>query len=154
MPTRRDIDDFLAHRRIAFVGVSRDPKEFANRVYRALKERGYQLYPVNPHAEQLEGDRCYPSVAQLPDSVDGALVMVPPRAAEEVVRQCDQAGIRRVWLHRSGGSGAVSPEAVRYCREHGISVVDGACPMMFAEPVGFAHACHRFFLRLTGSLPR
>ncbi len=150
MPSRREIDDFLAQKRIAFVGVSRDPKQFANGVYRALKQRGYQLYPVNPHAEQLEGDRCYPAVSRLPESVEGVLVMVPPAAAEEVVRDCGEAGIRRVWL----GNGAVSPEAVRYCRERDIAVVDGACPMMFAEPVGFGHRCHRFVLKISGSLPR
>ncbi len=150
MPTRREIDDFLAQKRIAFVGVSRNPKAFANIVYRALRERGYQLYPVNPHAAQLEGDPCHPSLAQLPEPVEGVLVMVPPKATEGVVRECAGAGVRRVWL----GNGAVSPEAVRFCREQGISVVDGACPMMFVEPVGFGHACHRFVKQVTGSLPK
>ncbi len=150
MPTKREIDDFLAQKRIAVVGVSRDPRQFANKVYEAFKKRGYQLYPVNPHMERLEGDRCYASVAQLPEPVDGALLMVPPKVSEDVVQLCREAGIRKVWL----GNGAVSPEAVRYCREHEMSVVDGACPMMFAAPVGFGHACHRFVLRLTGSLPK
>lgn len=149
MPTTKEIRDFLALKRIAVVGVSRDPKQFANSVYRALKQRGYQLYPVNPNARELEGDRCYPSATHLPEPVDGALVMVSPAAAEAVVRDCHTAGIQRVWL----GNGAVSPEAVRFCREQGISVVDGACPMMFAEPVGFGHRCHRFILRLAGKLP-
>ncbi len=150
MPTRKEIDGFLTQRRIAFVGVSRNPRAFANGVYRALKRKGYQLYPVNANADLLEGDRCYPSVAQLPERVDGALVMVSPGAAEGVVRDCAEAGIQRIWL----GNGAVSPEAVRYCRERGISVVDGACPMMFAEPVGFAHTCHRFVKQITGTLPK
>ncbi|MHB1161498.1 MAG: CoA-binding protein [Chloroflexota bacterium] len=149
MPTRREIHDFLAQKRVAVVGVSRDSKQFANGVYRALKKKGYQLYPVNPNAQQLEGDRCYPSVSQIPETVDGALVMVSPGAAEAVVRDCCEAGIRRVWL----GNGAVSPEAVRYCREQGMSVVDGACPMMFAEPVGVGHRCHRFVMGLAGKLP-
>ncbi len=150
MATRRDIDEFLAQKRIAFVGVSRDPKQFANIVYREFRKKGYQLYPVNPQAEQLEGDTCYPSVSQLPGPVDGALVMVPPTEAEDVVQECGEAGIRRVWL----GKGAVSRDAVGYCREHGMAVVDGACPMMFAAPVGFAHACHRFVVGLTGGLPK
>lgn len=100
MPTKNDIEDFLAQRRIAFVGVSRDPKQFANRICHALKQKGYQLYPVNPHAEQMDGERCYSGVANLPEPVDGALIMVPPRAATEVVRQCADAGIRRLWLGR------------------------------------------------------
>jgi len=150
MAAKRDIDDFLAQQRIAVVGVSRNPKKFANLVYRALKTRGYRLYPVNPHTDLLEGDRCYHSVNELPEPVDGALVMLPAAVSSEVVRRCAEAGIPRIWL----GNGAVSAEAVSYCRERGIPVVDGACPMMFAEPVGFGHACHRFILRLTGSLPK
>ncbi len=150
MATRREIEEFLAQKHIAFVGVSRDPKAFANSVYRALKKRGYQLYPVNPNSDLLEGDHCYHDLTQLPEQVEGALIMVPPGAAVGVVRGCAAAGIPRVWL----GNGAVSPEAVDFCREQGISVVDGACPMMFAEPVGFGHACHRFVKRITGSLPK
>lgn len=153
MPTQKDIDDFLARKRIAFVGVSRDPKAFTNAVYRSLRDRGYQLYPVNPHAEQLEGARCYPTVKDLPEPVDGALVMLPPGPSEQVVRDCAEAGIRRVWLRGGVHRGTISAEAVRYCREHGMSVVDNACPMMFAEPVGFLHRCHRFFSKLRGTLP-
>ena len=105
MATRRDIDDFLAQKRIAFVGVSRDPKQFANTVYGSLKNKGYQLYPINPNAAKVEGETCYPSVEKLPAPVDGALVMVKPEAALEVVRGCAEAGIKRVWL----GNGSVSP---------------------------------------------
>lgn len=150
MATRRDIDDFLAQKRIAFVGVSRDPKQFANMVYGTLKKRGYELYPVNPHAKMVEGDNCYPSVDRLPAPVDGALVMVGEDAALGVMQVCAEAGIERVWL----GNGCVSPEAVAYGREHGIAVIDGECPMMFAAPVGFGHACHRFFKQITGSMPK
>lgn len=152
MPTKKDIDDFLAQKRIAVVGVSRNSKEYANEIYRALKSRGYSPYPVNPHAKQIEGDRCYANVGEISNTVDGALVILPPAAATQVVRQCAQAGIRRVWLR--GGSKDAMAEAIQYCREQGLSVVDGACPMMFLEPIGFAHACHRFFLKITGSLPK
>lgn len=150
MPAKCDIDDFLGQKRIALVGVSRNKQQFANKVYNALKQRGYQLYPVNPNADRVEGDRCYPNVCQLPEAVDGALIMLPPAAVVDVVRQCVEAGIPRVWM----GLGAASPEAVQLCKEKGIAVIDGACPMMFAEPVGFGHRCHRFFLKLTGKLPK
>jgi uncharacterized protein len=149
VPSKSVIDDFLAQKKFAFVGVSRDSKQFANTVFVSLKKKGYQLYPVNPHAEMLEGERCYASVADLPERVDGAVVMVAPAAAAAAVRQCAEAGIPRVWL----GNGSVSPEAVALCRQRGIAVVDGACPMMFAEPVGFGHACHRFIMKIAGKLP-
>ena len=152
MVTRAVIDDFLAQRRLAFVGASHDPKEFSASVYRSLRERGYELLPVNPHAEEVEGDACYHDVADLPDGVDGAIVMVPAAASAEVVQACIDRGIPRVWLHKGAGPSSVSEEAVGLCREHGLEVVDGACPMMFAEPVSWFHRVHRFERRLTGRI--
>ena len=150
MPSMHDIDDFLAQKRIALVGVSRNPKQLANMVYGALKKRGYQVYPVNPNADSLEGDRCYPYIRELPEPVDGALIMLQPAAVPGVVNQCIEAGIPRVWM----GLQSVSPEAVQLCREKGIAVIDGVCPMMFVAPVGFVHRCHRFILKLAGKLPK
>ena len=144
MPSRAAIDDFLAQDHLAFVGVSHDPKEFSASVYRELRDRGYELHPVNPHAAEIEGDACVDSVAELPDGIDGAIVMVPADASADVVQACIDRGIPRVWLHKGAGPSSVSDEAVALCREHGIEVVDGACPMMFAEPVGWFHRVHRF----------
>ncbi|MCU0267330.1 MAG: CoA-binding protein [Acidimicrobiales bacterium] len=149
MPSRAVIDDFLAQRRLAFVGASHDPKEFSATVYRELRDRGYELFPVNPHAELVEGDPCLPDVASLPDGIDGAIVMVPPEASAGVVEACIARGIPRVWLHKGGGPSSATDEAVALCREHGIEVVDGACPMMFAEPVAWFHRVHRFERTLT-----
>lgn len=145
MPERKTIDEFLAQRHLAFVGVSRDSKQFANAVYRQLREGGRVLYPVNPAAggDPLEGDRSYQTLADVPDPVDGAIVMVPAGAAAEVVRQAVERGIPRVWLHRGAGKGSVSAEAVQLCRDNAIAVVDGACPLMFAEPVRGVHRIHR-----------
>jgi predicted CoA-binding protein len=145
MPDRKIIEEFLAQEHVAFVGVSRDTKQFANAVYRRLKEGGRTLYPVNPAAEggPLEGDRSYQRLADVPDPVDGVVVMVPASSSAEVVRQAVERGIPRVWLHRGAGKGSVSPEAVQVCRDHGVAVVDGACPLMFDEPVGGVHRLHR-----------
>lgn len=154
MPTRAAIDDFLAQRRIAFVGASRDPKAFSSTVYRELRGHGYQLLPVNHHASAIEGDPCFRTVADLPDDVDGAIVMVPAEGAADVVQACIDRGIPRVWLHKGAGPSSVSDEAVALCREHGVEVVDGACPLMFAEPVAWFHRVHRAGLSLTGRAPR
>lgn len=152
MPSMEIIEDFLAQHRIAFVGASHDPKEFSATVYRELKARGYELHPVNPHATEIEGDPCVATVDELPDGIDGAIVMVPADASAGVVEACIGRGIPRVWLHKGGGPSSVSDEAVALCREHGIEVVDGACPMMFAEPVGWFHRIHRAERKLTGQL--
>lgn len=152
MVSRAVIDDFLEQRRLAFVGASHDPGEFSASVYRELKGHGYELSPVNPHAEEVDGDPCVPSVADLPDGIDGAIVMVPADASAEVVRACIDRGIPRVWLHRGGGPSSVSDEAVALCRDHGVEVVDGACPMMFMDDAAWFHRVHRWGRSVTGHL--
>ena len=145
MPDRKTIDDFLAQQHVAVVGVSRDPKQFANGVYRRLRAGGRVLYPVNAAAggEVLEGDLSYVRLADVPDPVDGVLVMVPAQAAADVVVEAVDRGIPRVWLHRGVGKGSVSPQAMAKCHSNGIAVVDGACPLMFEQPVRGIHHLHR-----------
>jgi predicted CoA-binding protein len=152
MVSRSVIDDFLAHKRLAFVGASHDPNEFSASVYRELKRHGYQLHPVNPHAGEIDGDPCVASVDELPDDIEGAIVMVPADAAAAVVEACIERDIPRVWLHKGGGPSSVSDEAVVLCREHGIEVVDGACPMMFMEDAAWFHRVHRWGREVSGHL--
>ena len=142
MPSKASIDRFLQCERLAFVGVSRNPKEFANAVYREFRDRGYQMFPVNPNTDEVDGVRCYRTIAELPD-VEGAVVMVPAAGAKEVVEQCAARGIKRVWLHRGAGRGSVSDEAVEAAHAAGIDVVDGACPLMFLTDTGWVHRLHR-----------
>jgi predicted CoA-binding protein len=148
MPERKTIDDFLAQRHLAFVGVSRDTKQFANTIYRRLRAEGRVLYPINAAASgaPIEGDRSYTRLAEVPDPVDGVMVMVPAEAAATVVRQAVERGIPRVWLHHGIGPGSVTEEAVQACRESGTTVVDGACPLMFEEPVRGVHWIHRLMV--------
>ena len=148
------IEDFLAQKRIAVAGVSRDANQAANAVYKKLRGAGYRVYALNPSAQEVEGDPCYPDLKALPEKVDGIVISTPPEAADQIVRQCAEAGVSRVWLHRSFGTGSVSPTAVKFCEEKGISVIAGACPMMYCKPVDFGHACMRWALRLTGGLPK
>lgn len=144
MPSAASIDRFLDGERIAVVGVSRDSTAFANAVYRAMRDHGYAMFPVNPHAPSIEGDACSHSVAELPVDVDGVIVMVPASESAAVVEACADRGIARVWLHRGAGPGSVSDDAVRVARERGIDIVDGACPLMFLDHAGWVHRVHRF----------
>ncbi len=150
MNTQAAVNDFLAQRSLAVVGVSRGGKKFGNRAYRELKAKGYRLFPVHPEAEVLEGDPCYPSLSALPERSGGVLIIVPPTQTEQVVRDAAAAKIPRVWMQQGAGSDA----AVRYCEEHGISVVAGECILMFAQPLRFYHKPHRWVWKLLGKLPR
>ena len=146
-------NDFLGQRRIALVGVSRDPRDLSRALFRELRGRGYDVVPVHPVLESVDGVRCARRLQELQPPVDGALLMTPPAATDDVVRDCAETGVRRVWMHRGAGRGSVSPAAVAYCREHGIAVVDGACPFMFLPQAGFVHRAHGFFARLFGHHP-
>ena len=150
------VGDFLAQKRIAVAGVSRDNSHHpvGNLIYHRLKSTGHDVFPVNPSMESFEGDRCYPTVQSIPGGVDGVVIITRPEITERIVRDCADAGIPRVWMHQSMAKGSsVSPEAVEYCRLHGITVIAGACPMMYGTGVDFGHRCMRWVMNLTGGLP-
>ena len=150
------VDDFLAQKRIAVAGVSRDHSQHpaGNLIYRRLKSTGHDVFPANPHMQSFEGDRCYPDLRSIPGGVDGVVIITRPETTERIVRDCSDAGVRRVWMHESMAKGSsVSPEAVACCRQHDISVIAGACPMMFGPGVDFGHTCMRWMMKLTGGLP-
>lgn len=151
---REAVESFLAQKRIAVAGVSRSKNEAANIVYRKLRDSGYQVFPVNPNASELEGETCYADLKSVPGGVDAVVIATHPRVAGQIVRECAELGISHVWMHRSFGRGSVSDDAVGYCREHGIRVIPGGCPMMFCEPVDFGHKCMRWISKLTGGLPK
>ena len=144
---------FLAQRRFAVAGVSREGNAAANFVFRRLRESGRDTAAINPNAATVDGEPCYASIADLPDSPDAVVVMTHPREALELARQCRLAAVPHVWFHRSIDGGSFSAEAVQLCKDYGATVIPGGCPMMHLEPVDFGHRCMRRFLRLTGSLP-
>ena len=150
------VADFLAQRRIAIAGVSRDKSHHpvGNVIYERLKETGHDVFAVNPHMQSFEGDRCYPDLQSIHGGVDGVVIVTRPQITERIVRDCQAAGVPRVWMHQSTSKwSSVSPEAVEYCRQHSISVIAGACPMMFGPGVDFGHACMRLYLKIMGRLP-
>lgn len=151
------VEDFLAQKRIAVAGVSRDKSHHpvGNLIYDRLRKTGHEVFAVNPNMDTFEGDRCYPDVRSIPGGVDGVVVITRPDATERIVRDCCDVGIQRVWMHQSIHAGSsVSPAAVEYCHEHGINVIAGACPMMYGPGADVGHRCMRWVLKLTGGLPQ
>jgi predicted CoA-binding protein len=150
------VNDFLAQKRIAVAGVSRTRSNHpaGNLVYRRLKETGHDVFAVNPNMQTFEGDPCYRDLQSIPGGVDGVVIITRPEVTERIVHDCSAAGVRRVWMHQSLAKGSsVSPQAVEYCRQNNISVIAGACPMMYGSNIDFGHTCMRYFMKLTGRLP-
>jgi predicted CoA-binding protein len=148
MWSKASIDAFLAEPAIAVVGVSRSGKGFGNVAARELRRKGYRIYPINPRADLVDGERCYRSLTELPEPAGAVLVVVPPEQALGVVREAARAGIRRVWLQQ----GAESPVVILACTELGLDAVAGECILMFAKPTGL-HKVHRWVSQLVGKLP-
>lgn len=154
MSTRDEIDDFLKQKRLAVVGVSANPRDFSRGLFREFQRRGYDMVPVNPKLEEVDDCRCYARVQDISPPVDGALLMTPAGVTGEVVKDCAEARIGRVWMYRAGGQGAVNDDAVDFCQSNGIRVVPGECPYMFFPKAGFIHRAHGVIRQLRGTLPK
>jgi len=147
--------EFLSHKRIAVTGVSREGTSHgANVVYQRLRERGYQVFAVNPNATEVEGDTSFRDLRSIPGGIDTVVIGTRPEFAESTMRECAELGIRHVWMHRSIGKGSVSDAATEYGRQRGIHVIDGGCPLMFDPVADPAHKAMRFVFTLTGKVPR
>jgi len=146
---------FLGHKRIAVTGVSRSPENHGgNVVYNRLRDRGYDVFPVNPNAEEVEGDAAYPDLRSIPGGIEAVVIATRPEYADATMRECVELGIEHVWMHRGPGAGSVSGTATTYGRAHGISVIDGGCPCMFGPTADRGHMAMRFLFTLTGNVPR
>ena len=153
-PPLETIEDFLAQKRIAMIGVSRNPKDFSAALFEELRKRGYEMVAVNPNAQEVLGQHCFARIQDVQPAVDTALLMTASNVTDSVVSDCAQAGVRRIWMYRAGGRGAVSPSAVAFCHEHGIQVVPGQCPFMFLPGAAGIHKFHGFIRKITGRYPK
>ena len=144
---------FLANKRVAVTGVSRTAQTHgSNTVYRRLRDRGYEVFAVNPNADEVEGDACYQDLKSIPGGVPAVVIGTRPEIAEDTMRECAELGVKQVWMHRGPGAGSVSDAATAYGRQHGITVIDGGCPCMFAPTADFGHKVMR--LLYAGHVPK
>jgi predicted CoA-binding protein len=147
--------DFLAQKRIAVAGVSRSAGAHSgNGIYQRLKERGYEVFAVNPNADEINGEPCYRNLGAIPGGVDGVVIATNPSAVGDVIADCTRLGITRAWMHRSFGGGSVSPEAAAAGRAAGMTVIEGACPLMFDPTADGFHKFMKFCIGFTGSRPK
>ncbi len=120
------IKEFMDQKRFAVVGATDNPEKYGNRIVKNLKERGYEVYPVNPKLAQVEGLKCYPSIADIPVRVDVVDFVVPPSATEEILKQCRELGLDRIWLQ----PGSESETAISFCQANNLKVVHSICVML------------------------
>jgi predicted CoA-binding protein len=146
---------FLGSKRVAVTGVSRTPGSHgSNAVYKRLRDRGYEVFAVNPNADEVEGDRAYHDLRSIPGGVEAVVIGTRPELADETMRECAELGIKQVWMHRGPGGGSVSATATAYGREQRITVIDGGCPCMFGPTADLGHKAMRFIFTLSGNVPK
>lgn len=150
MTLKEKIDDFLAQRKLAVVGVSRDGKNFGWIILNDLRKRGYKVYPVNPNAEIVNNEKCYPDLINLPEKVDGAVLTVKPGIAAKIVNDALTAGVKKLWMQQ----GSESEDAIRLCEANGITEIHSECILMFASPTAVHHRMHRWVWRVIGRFPQ
>jgi hypothetical protein len=150
MVTLNQIQDFLAPRKMAMAGVSRNPKKFGGAIFKELKEKGFELYPINPNAEEIQGVKCYKSVSDLPAEVEHLFIVTPKYETDVVARAAVSKGMKMVWIQQQ----SETPEAVKTIEEAGIPLIYKKCIMMFADPVKSVHGFHRFLVKTFGGYPK
>ncbi len=150
MTTLNEIQDFLEPKKFAVAGASRNPKKFGGSVFKELKEKGYELYPVNPHADEIQGIKCYHSIESLPGDVRHLFIVTPRQETAQIVNAAVKTGMKMIWIQQK----SETPEAVKIVEDAGISLIYKKCIMMFADPVKGPHHVHRFFTKLFGGYPK
>ena len=149
MTSQKSVDQFLSCKNLAIVGVSRKVSKFGNTVYKELKNKGFNVYGVNPNMESIEGDKCFKSLKELDGKVDGVVNVVSPNQTKSVVVEANEIGIKNIWMQ----SGSESEDAIKYCKENGINEINKECILMFADPVNSIHGFHRWIWKVLGKLP-
>jgi len=150
MTSKKLVEDFLSQKNIAVVGTSGNRKKFGYIIYKELKAKGYNVYPVNPNTDNIDDVKCYPNLSVLKEKVEAAILVVPPSATNEVVKDAYAVGINKIWMQQ----GSESREAINFCEENSIDVIHNECILMFSEPAGFIHRAHRWVWDVVGKLPQ
>ncbi|MDH7516190.1 MAG: CoA-binding protein [Bacteroidota bacterium] len=145
-------NDFLSKHSLAFVGLSRDEKHMSRTLFEEFRKRGYAVYPVNPHADEIGGVVCYPSISALPEDVEAAFIIRRKKDVTASVRECAQKGIRHVWVFGTAGRQSIDPNIPSLAQELGLYLVGGYCPFMFFHDTMFIHRLHAWILRLMGRM--
>jgi predicted CoA-binding protein len=149
MNTKKDIDSVISNKKLAFIGVSGDPKKFSRMAYKELKQKGFELYPVNPKLQDVDGDKCYQNIADVPSEIKWALLMTPKDSTAGALKEAIDSGIENVWIQQ----GAHTDKALAIANENKVNLVYNKCIMMFASPVKGVHSFHRFLAKIFGKVP-
>ncbi|MEI8201500.1 MAG: CoA-binding protein [Bacteroidota bacterium] len=150
MIRKAQIDEFLKSQNIAVVGVSRNPKKFGYMIYKALLDKGYNCYPINPNMESLEGKTCYKDLFSLNEPVDACVIITGKASTDSILKQAVEKGLTNIWIQQT----SETPYVKEFAKSSPMNIIYGKCMLMFLEPVSGMHGFHRFLMKLFGRLPK
>ena len=150
MITKETIEKFFEPKKIAIAGASRNPKKFGCVVFKELKNKGYEVYPVNPNAEKIEGDTCYKNIKDIPEDVTSILILTPKEETDKVLTDSIEKGFKNIWVQQYSETN----ETIRIAEEYDKEIIHHKCVFMFAEPITGFHKFHRGLVKLFGGLPK
>ncbi len=148
------IDEFFKNDRIAVVGASRDKKKYGGMLFKELIKKGYKAIPINPNADSIQDQDTFKNIKDIPDGIEAAIIIVPPKSQEEAVLDAAEAGVKTVWIHEHVMKGVSNPKAIYLSEEKGMTCITGFCPFMFMPNSGFPHNAHKFIMKIFGALPK
>jgi predicted CoA-binding protein len=152
--TKAIIDNFLAAKRIAVIGVSRNPKDYSRSLFRELVKHGYEVIPVNPNIETMDGKPCFKSLRDIQPVPERVLIILPEDKTEQAVLECAEVGVKDIWLHRQVGSGVSDTRAIFRAEEKGLNLITGYCMFMFLPQSSFFHKLHGGIQKFMGTYPK
>ena len=147
--TKENIDQFFASKKFAVIGVSEDKRKFGGTIFKEMVKAGYNALPVNPNLEEFAGEKCYPSVNDLPNDIEAIVIVTKPKHSINIVKEAEKKGIKQIWLQQ----GAEDNKTIGYAEEKGMNVIYKKCAVMFANPTGI-HGIHAFLSKLFGTYPK
>ncbi len=150
MVTKQSIDEFFTTKRFAMAGVSSNPKKMSRGFYKDLLKKNYEILPINPKMDDIEGVKCYHTVSELPDDVKHLIIMTPRDQTEKVVASAIEKGIKHIWMQQKTDT----PEAIELAEKNNINVIYKECIFMHADPVDSVHSIHRFINKIFCKLPK
>jgi len=147
--TQEQINSFLETKRFAIAGVSRNPSNFGHQVFLDLRQKDFDVLPVNPHTDNIDGIQCYTDVNSLPEDINRLLILTNKKQTNEILMQAIKKGIKKIWVQQM----SETRETLEMAENNGIDVIIGKCIFMYVNPKG-VHRFHRSILKLLGMLPK
>ncbi len=148
--TKAQITGFFEPKRLAIAGVSRNEKKFGHLIFKDLIKNKYDVLPVNPEAEVIDGVKCFKTVSDLPSDVESLLIVTPKRQTDDVLRQAISKGIKNIWVQQN----SQTDNTLKIAEENGKEIIFNKCIYMFAEPVVGFHKFHRTISKIFGGIPK